>query len=416
MPLTPHLAHIRSQFPALRREVNGQPAVYFDGPAGTQCPQRVIDRVADYLAGTNSNHGGLFAVSQESDRLLDEAHAAAADLLGASDPAETVFGANMTTLTFALSRAVSRGWQVGDEVIVTQLDHDANVSPWTLAARDRGATVRTAPMNTTDGTLATAALRELINDRTRLVAVGLASNSTGSINPVKEITQWAHDAGALVYADAVHFAPHALIDLADLGCDFLACSAYKFFGPHVGIVWGRRRLLEKIDAYKVRPAPDDIPGRWMTGTQNHEGIAGAAEAIHYLADLGRCVAADESLSRRAALEAAYAAISSYESELIWRLIEALKGIPAVKVWGITDRARASERLPTISITHAAVTSTELAKRLAAEGIFTWNGHYYAVGVTEALGLEPEGMVRIGLAHYNTAEEVDRLVEVLCGVR
>ena len=394
MPLTPHLARIRSQFPALRREVNGQPAVYFDGPAGTQCPQRVIDAVADYLAGTNSNHGGLFTVSQESDRVLDEAHAAAADLLGASDPDEIVFGANMTTLTFALSRAVSRGWQAGDEVIVTQLDHDANVSPWTLAARDAGVTVRTAPMNTADGTLDTAALRELINGRTRLVAVGLASNSTGSINPVKEITQWAHDAGAVVYADAVHFAPHAKIDVEDLGCDFLACSAYKFFGPHVGILWGQ----------PVSRSAARCGGRVVSVVTDPSQR------------LGRHVAADQSLSRRAALEAAYAAISSYESALIWRLIDALAEIPAVTVWGITGRERAAERLPTISITHAAVTSTELTKRLAAEGIFTWNGHYYAVGVTEAFGLEPEGMVRIGLAHYNTAEEVDRLVEVLSGVR
>lgn len=412
MPLEPHLDRIRSQFPALAREVNGHAAIYFDGPAGTQVPQRVIDAVAHYLAHTNSNHGGLFAVSAESDRILDEAHAAAADLLGAGDPHEIAFGANMTTLTFAISRAISRDWQAGDEVIVTGLDHDANVSPWMLAARDRGATVRIAPMNTTDGTLDTNALRELINDRTRLVAVGLASNSTGSINPVKQIASWAHDAGALIYADAVHFAPHAVIDVADLDCDFLACSAYKFFGPHVGILWGRRRLLEAMQAYKVRPAPNDIPGKWMTGTQNHEGIAGTAEAIHYLADLGRIVSGDESLSRREALKRAYAAIRQYEARLIWRLIEALEGLPAIKVWGITDRTRGDQRLPTISITHEGIASTELAQRLAVEGIFTWHGHYYAVGVTEAYGLEPEGMVRIGLAHYNTAEEVDRLVGVL----
>ena len=412
MPLEALVPAIRSQFPALSRHVGDRPAIFFDGPAGTQCPRRVIAAVTEYLTHTNSNHGGLFAVSRESDRVLEQAHRALADLLGTGDPGEIVFGANMTTLTFALSRALARQWNPGDEVIVTQLDHDANVTPWVLAARDAGATVRMAPMNPVDGTLDTAALLAMITPRTRLVALGLASNSTGSVNPVREIARAAHAVGAMVYADAVHFAPHASLDVAALECDFLACSAYKFFGPHVGILWGRRHLLEALPAYKVRPAPDSIPDRWMTGTQNHEGIAGAAEAVRYLADLGRLVCNDDSLPQRAALEAAYAAIGHYESRLIWRLIDGLREIPAVKVWGITDSSRRHERLPTISITHERIASTDLALRLAEQGIFVWHGHYYAVGVVEAFGLQGEGMVRVGLAHYNTAEEVDRLVQVL----
>ncbi|MCA9221365.1 MAG: cysteine desulfurase-like protein, partial [Planctomycetales bacterium] len=273
---------LRQQFPALARRQNDQPAVYLDGPAGTQVPRRVIDAIADYLSHRNANHGGLFATSRESDAMLDEAHRAFADLLGADDPDCVYFGPNMTTLTFALSRAVATTWRPGDEIIVTRLDHDANVTPWVLAARDAEVEVRFAEIHREDCTLDVDHLRSLLNERTRLVAVGAASNSSGSINPIREIASWAHAVGAWMFVDAVHYAPHALIDVAEIGCDFLACSAYKFFGPHVGVMWGRRELLESLPAYKLRPAPNELPGRWMTGTQSHETIAGAAEAVNYL--------------------------------------------------------------------------------------------------------------------------------------
>ncbi len=406
------LEYCRRQFPALRREINGRPIVYFDGPAGTQVPKRVIDAVSHYYAHNNANHGGLFPTARESDDMLTEAHRAMADLLGAEDPDTVYFGPNMTTLTFALSRALSRTWQAGDEVVVTRLDHDANVTPWVLAARDAGATVRYAEFHREDCTLDLDDLRSKITDRTRLVAIGCASNSVGSINPVTDICRWAREAGALSFLDAVHFAPHSLVDVTAFECDFLACSAYKFFGPHLGMMWGRRDLLEELSAYKLRPAPDSLPGRWMTGTQNHEGIAGVLAAVEYLADIGRRHAAGGNLDRRAALGEAYTVIGEYERQSIARLISGLADLDDVRIWGITDPDRFSQRLPTISITHAKKRPAELAQYLGECGICVWHGNYYALQLTETLGLEPDGMVRIGLVHYNTAEEVDRLLEAL----
>ncbi|MEQ8788532.1 MAG: cysteine desulfurase-like protein [Pirellulaceae bacterium] len=402
----------RRQFPALSRRVGDHPAMFFDGPGGTQTPLRVIEAVSHYLAHTNANHEGRFATSRESDALLHEAHRAMADFLGADDAEEIAFGANMTSLTFALSRSLAQTWREGDEVVVTRLDHDANVSPWVLAARDAGATVRYVEVNRDDCTLDLEDFRGKINDRTVLVAVGCASNASGSINPVKQICRWAREAGALSFLDAVHFAPHARIDVQDFGCDLLACSAYKFFGPHVGVMWGRRSLLEATPAYKVRPATDALPGKWMTGTQNHEGIAGALSAVEYLAALGRDIQADESLDRRTALTAAMTGICGYEGGLIERLLDGLAGIEAIKVWGITDKARLGERLPTVSITHERHTADELAEQLGRRGMFVWSGNYYALQLTETLGLEPQGMCRIGLVHYNTAQEVDALLAVL----
>jgi cysteine desulfurase family protein (TIGR01976 family) len=402
----------RRQFPALDRMVGDQPAIYFDGPAGTQVPRRVIDAVADYLAHTNANHGGHFATAQESDALLDEAHRAAADLFGASDPACTFFGQNMTSLTFAFSRAVARTWRDGDEIVVTRTEHDANFTPWVLAARDAGATVRYVDLNPADGTLDLEDCRDKIGDRTRLVAVGCASNATGTINPVREIADWAREVGALVFVDAVHYAPHALIDVNQMGCDALVCSAYKFFGPHVGVMWARRELLEGLPAYKVRPAPDDLPGKWMTGTQSHEGIAGTMAAIDYLADLGRSVTGEGTADRRTALTAAFAAIRAYETDLARQLLAGLAELPDVKVWGITDLGRISQRLPTVSITHAHLSPADLAAALGERGIFVWHGNYYALPLTERMGLEPDGMVRIGPVHYNTPAEIDRLLREL----
>ena len=403
----------RRQFPALSRMVNGRPAAFFDGPAGTQVPRRVIDAISDYLTRHNANHGGMFATARESDELLDETHRAAAEFVGAKDGDEIAFGANMTSLTFALSRALARTWKPGDEVVVTRLDHDANFTPWALAARDAGATLRVVEIHRDDCTLDLDDFRSKLSDRTRLVAVGCASNSVGTINPVADIVRMARSAGALTFLDAVHFAPHALLDVAAWDCDFLACSAYKFFGPHVGILWGRRALLEQLEAYKVRPAPNSLPGKWMTGTQNHECLAGVLAAIDYLADLGRAAnRGGSALSRRGGLIAAFQEIGPYERQLSKRLLDGLAEIPDVKVWGITDPARASQRVATLSITHARHPAAQLAERLGEQGHFVWHGNYYALNLSEALGREPEGMVRIGAVHYNTVEEIDQLLASL----
>lgn len=407
------VAQLRSQFPALAKQVHGTQAVFFDGPAGTQVPQRVIDAIGYYLIHHNANHGGVFATSIESDELLHRAHQAAADFVGSVDPDTIAFGANMTTLTFALSRALARTWNAGDEIVLSRLEHDANFSPWVLAAQDRDVTVRYIDVNPEDCTLRTEQYAAAISDRTRLVAVGCASNAVGTINPVKQICQWARDAGALSFLDAVHYAPHDLIDVSEWQCDFLACSAYKFFGPHVGILYGRRELLESIQPYKLRPSPNDLPGRWMTGTQNHECIAGTLEAIDYIADLGR--SDDKSLDRRQALREAFESIRSYERGLLIRLLDGLDRLPKFKAWGISDRDHL-DRLPTVSVTHETLAAKQLAETLAAEGIFVWQGNYYALPLTESIGVEPDGMVRIGLAHYNTASEVDRLLEVLENVQ
>lgn len=419
MTFAPHLQQLcRDSFPALHRQVDGRAAVFLDGPGGTQVPQVVIDAVSDYLANHNANHGGLFATSRESDAILDAAQQAAADFVGADDPNCVYFGPNMTTLTFALSRAIARGcgWQAGDEVLVTRLDHDANVSPWVLAARDAGATIRFVEIHREDCTLDLDDFRKKLSPRTKLVAVGYASNAVGTTNPVQQICAEARAAGALTFIDAVHFAPHALIDVAAVGCDFLACSAYKFFAPHVGIMFGRRELLDSLAAYKVRPASNQPPGKWMTGTQNHEGLAGMLAAIDYLAGIGRHHATDHHLPRRAALREAFAIIGEYESVLCQRLLAGLATLPQYRVWGITGPRRAAERMPTISITHASRPPAEIAEYLGRRGIFVWHGNYHALELTETLGLEPAGMVRLGIIHYNTADEVDRTIETLAELR
>ena len=413
--LTPEIvSKLRQQFPALARQVAGKTAVFFDGPAGTQVPQRVIAAIEHYLIHRNANHGGVFATSVESDALLHDAHQAVADLLGADDANCVSFGQNMTSLTFALSRALSRRWKAGDEVIVTRLDHDANVSPWVLAAKDVGAVVKFVEIRREDCTLDLDSLQSVLSPRTRLVAVGCASNATGTVNPMQQICEWAHQVGALAFLDAVHFAPHASIDVQQIGCDFLACSAYKFFGPHVGIMWGKRELLEAIPAYKVRPASNELPEKWMSGTQSHEGIAGVFAAVEYLAEVGRTADASlrDTANRRTALQAAFAGIREYETQLVRRLLAGLTELPEIKVWGITDPQRFHERLPTLSVTHRKFTAIELARRLAERGVFVWHGNYYALQLTETLGLEPHGMVRIGLVHYNTLDEVERLLITL----
>ena len=408
----PVLYEARQQFPALLRQVNERTAVFLDGPAGTQVPQSVIDAITNYYVQHNANHGGAFVTSQESDDILRETHQAIADLLGASDPECVAFGANMTSLTFALSRALGQTWQSGDEIIVSRLDHDANVRPWVLAAEDAGAQVRFVEIRREDCTLDLDDLKSKLNERTRLVALGCASNSVGTINPYRDVIGWAHEVGALVFLDAVHYAPHALIDVESWDCDFLACSAYKFFGPHVGILWGKRKHLQSLTAYKLKTVPDSVPDKWMTGTQNHECLAGTLAAVNYLADIGHKCAEDQSLPRRTALETAFNAIQPYEQFLVERLLAGLRNIPGIQIWGINDPARAHERLPTLSITHHRLSPEALATELGQRGLFVWHGNYYALELSESLGLEPDGMVRIGLVHYNTADEVDRLLNEL----
>jgi cysteine desulfurase family protein (TIGR01976 family) len=399
----------RRQFPGLARLVNEMPAVFLDGPGGSQVPRPVIDAVADCLAHHNANEGGAFATSREAGEVVESARAAVADLLGAADPAEVVFGANMTTLTFALSRALARTWKPGDEVVVTRLDHDANVTPWVLAAADAGATVRFLDIDPADCTLRLDLLPTLLNERTKLVAVGVASNAVGTVNPVREVVAAARKVGAMVFVDAVHAVPHRQVDVVALGADFLACSPYKFFGPHLGVLWGRRESLERLPAYKVRPAPDSGPGKWMTGTPSFEAIAGARAAVDYLASLGT------GPDRRAALAAAYAAIREHETALAAQFLGGLARLPAWRVWGITDPARIGDRVATFGLTHRTKPAAEVAAELGARGLFVWSGNFYAQGLIERLGLAPAGMLRIGFLHYNTAGEVARTLDSLAAV-
>jgi cysteine desulfurase family protein (TIGR01976 family) len=404
--MTP-FTNARAQFPGLRQTRDGRTPIFFDGPAGTQVPQRVIDAIVHYLTQCNANHGGVFATSVESDRMLDDAHAAMADFLNAPSAQEISFGQNMTSLAFALSRSLAKVLKPGDEVIVTRLDHDANVSPWTLAARDAGATVRWIDVNKEDCTLNLDSFRKQLSDRTKWVAVGLASNGVGTINDVATITREAKRAGATVFVDAVHFGPHGPIDVQALGCDFLACSAYKFFGPHVGILWGKRELLETWPCYKVRPSSNELPGKWMTGTQNHEGLAGVAAAISYLADL-----APPNANRRVRLKAALTSIQAYEKTLSEHLLRGLAERPHFRVLGIRDPKRVAERVPTVSITAKDVTPQALAAHLARRQIYSWAGNSYALEVSEQLGLEPAGFLRLGLVHYNSIAEIDSVLKAL----
>lgn len=409
------LTILREKFPGLRRKQDGREVALFDGPAGSQVPESVVDAVANYLRNTNCNRGAAFETAKESDAILNHAHRVLADFLGADDPDCVIFGPNMTSLTLQLSRAMAQTWKPGDEIIVTRLDHDANVTPWILAAQDRGVTIRHVELRTDDWTLDQDDFRNKLSDRTRLVAVGYASNATGTINPVQQMTELAHQAGALVFIDAVHFAPHGRIRVDQIGCDFLACSAYKFFGPHVGILWGRRSLLEEIRPYKLRPSPETLPGRWMTGTQCHEGIAGAAAAVEYLCSLDDLVSecdgrADQ--TRTARLDRVFRRIRDYESSLSVAFVEGLAGIAGLHIWGITDRNSLDRRVPTVSFTLEGRTPREAAEWLAARGLYVWNGNHYALPFTESAGLETGGTIRVGALHYNSREEIDRLVTAL----
>jgi cysteine desulfurase family protein (TIGR01976 family) len=405
------VSYIRSQFPSLSQTVNGHPAAFLDGPGGTQVPQRVIDAISGYLSRDNANTGGAYATSRHTDAMIAEARSAMADFLHCAAD-EVAFGLNMTTLTYAISRAIGRDLQPGDEILVTRLDHDANVSPWLQMAEDRGITVRWAEIHDEDCTLDMADLASKINSKTKLVAAGYASNAVGTINPVKEIVRLAHAAGALAYIDAVHYGPHGLIDVAALDCDFLVCSTYKFFGPHMGVLFGKREHLKRLIPYKVRPNTNAIPNCWEWGTLNHECIAGIAACVEYLADVGRRTRPDVS-TRRAAIEAAHEAIHEHERGLLQRIMSGLNKIPGLKIYGITDPKRFNERCATLAVRIEGHTPLELAAKLGDRGFFTWDGNYYALNLTEHLDVEKSGgFLRIGLVHYNTTEEVDRLLAAL----
>jgi cysteine desulfurase family protein (TIGR01976 family) len=381
---------------------------FFDGPGGTQVPDSVIDAVSRYYREANANHGGAFATSERSDAIVHDAHAALADLLGV-DADEITLGPNMTTLTFHVSRSIAATLRPGDEIVVTGLDHQANVDPWIAAARDSEAIVRILEPNLTDCTLGLDALDEILNERTRLVAVGWASNAVGTINPIREIADRVHRAGAWLYVDAVHAAPHLPLDARAVDADFVACSVYKFFGPHLGALYGRRAIMDSLPAYKVRPASH----KFETGTGNHEGDAGAAAAVDYLADLGaRYGGAAGGDSRRERVLAGMRAIRAYELDLYRYLAGRLAELGGVRVLGLTTDADMERRTPTAAITIEGVKPRAAAEELGRQGIAVWDGDFYATGLIERLGLAPDGVVRIGLTHYNTRAEVDRLIEEL----
>jgi len=404
------IAWVREQFPSLKLQVNGQAAAFLDGPAGTQVPKQVMDAVQNYFLTANANTNGAFLTSRRTDEMILSARAAMADFFNC-DRDEVVFGQNMTTITFALARAIGRELKSGDEIVVSTLDHDANVAPW-RALEEKGVVIRQVDIRESDCTLDMEDLRHKLSAKTKLVAVGYASNIAGTINPVAEITKLAHAAGALMFVDAVHYAPHGLIDVQALDCDFLACSPYKFFGPHMGTLYGKRKHLEKFKPYKVRPATNTPPESWETGTQVQELIAGIGAAVDYLAELGRHSDAGVK-SRRAALQAAYRATHQYESGLLTRLISGLPAIPGMRIFGITDRQRFEERCSTLSFRLGDHHPTKIAAFLGQRGIFTWDGNFYALNLSERLGVEQHGgVLRVGLVHYNTAEEVDRLLAAL----
>lgn len=414
MPLNPHI--IRRQFPALSR-----PVVFFDNPGGTQIVRQSIERINKYLIECNANHEGAFETSVASDAILEEAHRAVADFYNAASPQEIIFGNNMTTLTLHISRSISREWKEGDEIVLTRLDHDANVTPWALAAQDKGAKVNWVDFDVEDGTLKLDDLQKALERKPRLLAVGYASNALGTINPVQKIVKMAHDAGTMVYIDAVQYAPHSPIDVQKLGCDFLVSSSYKFFGPHAGILYGKRDLLEKLFAYKVRPATNNLPGKFETGTQNHEGIAGVLGALEYFEWIGRefggehveGLQEDGYTGRRLELKKGMTAVRAYEYELSRALLSALESVPGLRLYGLTDVRRLEERVATFAFRLNDLPPRVVAEKLAQDNIYVWDGNYYAVNVTERLGLEESGgMVRVGAVHYNTLDEVERLRESL----
>lgn len=418
------LSIYRRYFPSLKLQVNGKQAIYFDNPGGTQVALQVIDAMSAYFRAANANTHGAFATSKRTGEIIADARRGMADFLHAASPAEIVFGPNMTTLTFAFSRAIGKTLQPGDEIVVTVLDHDANVAPW-LALQERGVIIRTVDVHPENLTLDMEDMRAKINERTKFVAVGYASNAAGTINDVATIIRWAHEAGALVWIDAVQFAPHGPIDVQWIDADFLVCSSYKFFGPHLGVLYGKTELLERFPAYKVRPSSNRIPERWETGTLNHEGLAGLVGVIDYLAMVGREQGERYShlwkgeagevfySGRQRDLKVAMQAIMDYERGLSAHLLAGLREIKGMQVYGITDPQQLTWRLPTVMCTIQGHSPRALAEYLASEAIFAWDGNYYALGIMERLGLEEHGgALRLGMAHYNTHDEIDRVLACL----
>ncbi len=404
---------VRQNFPALWVKDKGKSRIYLDNPGGTQVPKSVINQIEQYLIQRNANHGGFFKTSRESDKILDETHQAMADFLNASSPKEIIFGPNMTTLTFAISRSLAKWFTSGDEIILTRMEHDGNIAPWYQMARDNGLIVKWLNFNIDNFRFDLNDVEDLITDRVRLIAINYASNALGTINDIKSVIQIAHDRNILVYVDGVHYVPHAPTDVQDLDCDFFVCSAYKFFGPHLGILWGKYELLDKLAAYKVRPADDYPPGKFETGTQSHEGEAGTLGALDYLTGIGESMARefyqkyDKFEGRRKYLHAAMLAIKEYERVLSEHLINGLKKIPGVHIYGITNHDELDDRVPTVSFVIEGMHPSDIAKSLARQNIFVWNGNFYAVEVVKHLGLEDKGgLLRVGAVHYNTNEEIN----------
>jgi cysteine desulfurase family protein (TIGR01976 family) len=396
-------AEIRAHFPALERQHNGYPVAYFDGPGGTQVPRAVAEAITEYLFHHNANTHWAYPTSSETDQIIEQARQSLADFLNAS-PREIAFGQNMSSLTFHLARALGRQWRTGDEIIVTELDHHANIDPWRALERERGITVRVVPLDIESGTIDLQDLANLLSSHTKLVAIGAASNALGTINDVKRAAQLAHDAGALCFVDAVHYAPHNLVDVKELDCDFLTCSAYKFYGPHLGVLYGRQHLLDMIDFPKLRPAPNNSPDRVETGTQNHEAIAGAAAAVDFLASLS------EGSTRRAQLQATFTELHQRQQELLQRLWSGLAELNGLRIYGPPPDG---QRTSTISFTLKDYNSEAVARTLAEKGVFVSNGDFYAATVAEKMGLAEDGFVRVGCACYTTEEEIER---VIAGVR
>jgi len=409
---------VRSQFPALALTDNGVRRIYFDNPAGTQVPMTVATAISDCLLTTNANLGGHFASSADADSVVLSARDAMADFLNAWSSDEITFGQNMTTLTLHVSRSIGRLLRRGDEIVLSRMDHDANVWPWVLLARDMELKIRWLEFNKETFEFDSSALDKVMTERTRLVCVTGASNLTGTINDLKSICAQARAAGAMTFIDGVQSAPHIATDVQDIGCDFFVCSAYKFFGPHQGVLWGRREVLEALEPYKVRPSPAALPWRFETGTQSIEGLAGVTAVVNYFAALGAAVAEGwpQFSGRRRQVHAAMDMLFEYEKGLTSRLIDGLKAIDGIAVQGITSREAQDRRVPTVSFIHDKVAPAVIAAGLAAQNIFVWSGHNYAVEAAKALGIyESGGVVRVGPVHYNSAAEIDELLTALPGL-
>ena len=416
--MTFDLDTIRARFPALSVIDGESPRIYFDNPGGTQVSQNVVDSMSDCLIQSNANVQGYFRTSKKVDAIVEQAHEAVADLLNAPSRDEIIFGQNMTTLTLHVSRSIGRCFKRGDEIILSRMDHDANVGPWLMLARDLGLQVRWMPFNTETFEFDLEKLDDILTDKTKLVCVGGASNMIGTINDVKAISAKAHEVGAWTFIDAVQSVPHVSTDVQDLGCDFLVCSAYKFFGPHQGMLWGRRELLEMLEPYKVRPASEQIPACFETGTQNHEGMAGTTAAVNYFAWIGESMGGeyhqqnDHFGGRRKYVHAGMDCLFAYERDIAEHLINGLQQLPGVRIQGITAKDALDRRVPTVSFTVDGVASDSIASALAAQNIFVWSGHYYAVEVAKALDIYAAGAVRIGPVHYNSTAEIDQLLNAL----